>query len=48
MNMIYLPLIVCLAGLILYLATNNAKASEAGRVAFAVGLLAFLLTNFSR
>lgn len=37
-------LIVCIIGLIVYLAFNN-KASEAGRIMFAFGLLAFLLTE---
>jgi Na+/phosphate symporter len=39
----YLSLIVCVIGLVLYFVATNPKASEAGRIAFAFGLLAFLL-----
>lgn len=40
---LYLPLIMCLAGLVLYLLANHAKASEVGRIMFFAGLLAYLL-----
>lgn len=40
---IYLSLLVCILGLVIYLITNHAKASELGRAMFWVGLLAFLL-----
>jgi Na+/phosphate symporter len=33
------PLVVCVAGLILYLAATNAKPVEIGRITFMVGLL---------
>jgi hypothetical protein len=40
----HLPLIVCLAGLTLYLLPlKEAKVTEIGRLSFAVGLLAVLL-----
>ena len=40
----HLPLIICLAGLILYLLPlKEAKVTEVGRIAFWVGLLAVLL-----
>jgi Na+/phosphate symporter len=32
------PLIICVAGLILYFAASNAKPTEVGRIMFAVGL----------
>ena len=41
--LIYFSLLVCLVGLIIYLATkNNAKVEEVGRLMFACGMLAFL------
>jgi len=42
----YLSLIVCIIGLIIYMITNpvNNKAVEVGRIMFAFGLLALLLT----
>lgn len=41
---IYLPLLVCLIGLILYFAVrNNGELKEVGRICFAFGLLVFLL-----
>lgn len=41
---IYLPLLIALIGLIVYLtATTNGKLTEIGRILFWVGLLAFLL-----
>lgn len=33
------PLVICIAGLILYLAATNAKPVEIGRIMFFVGLL---------
>jgi hypothetical protein len=40
---ILVPLLVCILGLLVYaLATNNAKAAEAGRLAYACGLLVAL------
>ena len=42
-----LPLIVAIAGAILYFVTQG-KPSQAGLYAFAVGLLAFLLQNGGR
>lgn len=42
---IYIPLIVCLVGLVVYFATKNPEQSElkeAGRIAFAFGLLVVL------
>lgn len=38
-----LSIIVLVIGLIVYAISNNAKASELGRIAFAMGLLAALL-----
>lgn len=43
---IWLPLLVCLVGLVVYLicvSATRASVGEVGRLAFAVGLLAFLL-----
>ena len=40
---IYLSLLVCLIGLALYLFARGPKLLEIGRIAFAAGLLAFLL-----
>ncbi len=37
-----IPLLVALAGALIYLLTNNAKAAELGRVMFACGLLVAL------
>lgn len=39
---IYLPLLVCIIGLVIYALTTNAKASELGRIMFAFGLLVSL------
>ena len=39
-----LPLLVALAGLLCYALSSNGKVSEAGRLAYFAGLLAFLLT----
>jgi len=40
---IYLSLIIALIGMVVYVISTNAKAQELGRLAFACGLLAFLL-----
>ena len=40
---IYLSLLVALVGALVYALSSNGKVSELGRLAFAVGLLAFLL-----
>jgi hypothetical protein len=45
--MITIPLIIALIGLIIYLATGG-KPSEAGRLAFACGLLAWLFNMAGR
>jgi len=46
---IYFSLLVALVGMVVYLlATNNAKAAELGRLSFACGLLAFLLTGIEK
>lgn len=43
---IYLSLLVCVVGLLIYaLTTNNAKIAEVGRLMFFGGLLAFLMTS---
>jgi len=39
----YLPLIIAVIALVIYALTNNPKVAELSRLAFAVGLLAFLL-----
>jgi Na+/phosphate symporter len=41
---IYLSLLIALAGVLMYALSNNAKLIEIGRIAFFCGLLAFLLT----
>lgn len=40
---IYLSLLVALVGLVVYVVASNAKVSELARIAWACGLLAFLL-----
>lgn len=40
---IYLPLIICGLGLLMYLLLDNPKGQETGRIMFWVGLLAFLI-----
>lgn len=40
---ILLPLLVALVGCLVYGLSNNAKVQELGRIAFAFGLLVFLL-----
>lgn len=42
-----LDVVVAIAGLVVYLATSNAKASELGRIMFFAGLLALLLATGS-
>lgn len=41
--LIYLSLLMALAGVLIYVLSANGKVSELGRVMFAAGLLAFLL-----
>jgi len=40
---IWISLLVCLIGALVYALSTNAKVSELGRISFAMGLLAFLL-----
>ena len=40
---VFLPLLIALIGLVVYLVTANPKVAELARLAYAVGLLAFLL-----
>lgn len=40
---IYLSLLMAIVGVLMYALSANAKVSEIGRIAWAVGLLAFLL-----
>jgi hypothetical protein len=40
---IYLSLLICLVGLIMYALAKDGKVVEIGRIMFAFGLLAFLL-----
>lgn len=40
---VLLSLLTAVVGLVLYFIATNAKVAEVGRLAFAVGLLAFLL-----
>ncbi len=40
---IYVSLLVALVGALVYALSSNSKVGELGRLAFAVGLLAFLL-----
>ncbi len=42
---IYLSLLVCVGGALVYALAANAKLVEMGRLAFAAGLLAFLLQD---
>jgi Na+/phosphate symporter len=39
----YLPLIICILGLILYFVTEHPKVSAVSLAMFSMGLLAFLL-----
>ena len=41
--MIYLPLLICVIGLIMYFICTNPKLIEVGRIMFWTGLLAFLM-----
>lgn len=43
MATVLLPLLVCVLGLLCYALASSPKASEAGRLAFACGLLVTLL-----
>lgn len=43
MDTVLLPLLVCVLGLLCYALASSPKASEAGRLAFACGLLVTLL-----
>jgi hypothetical protein len=45
MVVIFLPLLVCIIGLFIYLVAAPPKVVECGRMMFWVGLLAFLLTS---
>jgi len=38
----FIPLVVCVIGLLAYALSNNAKASEAGRIAYFCGLLVLM------
>jgi Na+/phosphate symporter len=40
---IYLAVVVCIAGLLVYAISNNPKAMEIGRIAFFAGLLVTLM-----
>ncbi len=40
---IFLSLLVAIIGVLVYALSNNAKVAEIGRLAYACGLLAFLL-----
>ncbi len=40
---VYLSLLVALVGVLLYVLATRAEAKEIGRIAYGVGLLAFLL-----
>jgi hypothetical protein len=42
---IYLSLLVAVVGLLMYALCVNSKLQEIGRLAYACGLLAFLLTS---
>lgn len=41
--LIYLPLLICVIGLLMYALAANPKLVEVGRMMFWVGLLCFLL-----
>lgn len=41
--LLYLPLIICFVGLLIYALVSDAKAQEVGRLMFFAGLLAYLL-----
>ena len=40
---VFLSLLVCIIGLLVYILAANPKAAELGRIAYFAGLLAFLL-----
>ena len=40
---VFLSLLICVIGLLVYALATNGKVVEMGRIAFAFGLLAFLL-----
>ncbi len=42
---IYLPLLVALVGLLMYILAKEAKVVEIGRIMFWTGLLAFLMSG---
>lgn len=41
---VYLSVLVCVIGMLVYALSANPKVAELGRISFAMGLLAFLLT----
>jgi hypothetical protein len=43
--MTILQLVVCVVGLLIWILSSQAKVSEAGRIMFWTGLLAFLITG---
>lgn len=45
---IYLSLLVCIAGVLVYALAANPKLVELGRLAFLAGLLAFLIESVPR
>ena len=45
--MIYLPLLICIIGLVVYAISVNPKAQTLARDMFWVGLLVFLLKPFA-
>lgn len=45
---VFLSLLVALIGALVYGLSNNGKVQELGRLAYAVGLLAFLLAGAER
>jgi hypothetical protein len=40
---IYLPLLICIIGLLMYILAEKPKVQEVGRIMFWTGLLAFML-----
>lgn len=42
---VYLPLLIAIIGVLMYAFCTNTKRAEIGRLMFACGLLAFLLTS---
>lgn len=44
----FLPLLVCIAGALVYALAANPKLVEMGRLAFFAGMLAFLMLNAGR